>query len=108
MSRITDKQRTKANRALQGVLKKTFFDGVPMESIKEALRSGGLAVLQEDRTEWVGFFIGDGAFETFDLGLEESKTEEGQYEVVGNSQLCLSWYHLDSRGGEVEVVGYVS
>jgi hypothetical protein len=82
-----------------------YHPHIPMGDIKKILEKYGLIMLQEDNTEWSGFFTGSDATAHIDLGFIETKNDEGTYTPIDNSSLNLQWHKMDS--GRYELVAYL-
>jgi len=80
-----------------------YYDEIPMESIRNAIKQFGYTTIQEDNTEWAGWLTGESGNEYFQLGTNFNK--EGFYEPVVNAQLALSWYKMPS--GKYEITTYI-
>ena len=96
--------RKKINAELHPIGAK-YHNQIPFGDISDILKKYGLVVLQEDRTKWSGFLTGRDGNDTFDLGYAESSDDDGQYTVIDNSRLVMSWYKMSS--GRYEIVVYV-
>ena len=106
---ISAKDRKVAVKVIQDVLKPTYFNGIPMNRIVVALRKINIVLVQEDNTEWSGFFTGSEGRTTIRIApLESGELRNGLYfyEPYDNTMLVLSWYQI--RPGRMEVTGYIS
>lgn len=115
--------RQKMNKEINKLLKPTYFDSIPLKDIFKILEKHGVVPLQEDATYWSGFLMG-GTKKTemvyFNLGwknFEDSGLESGggrvkypnasgQYMIISNAVLALSYFKMPS--GRYEVIAYVS
>ena len=103
--------KSKINKGLQKVLKKTYFKAIPLDEMFKVLEKEGVVPLQEDNTYWSGLLIG-GSDKTqmvnFNLGwANEFQKVHGikMYQAIPNSTLNMSYYKMPS--GKYEVIGYV-
>ena len=108
------KLRNQAQKAIQNVLKQTYFDYIPIGEIDMALQNIGIVMLQEDNTEWSGFFVGNKGECLLRLASIDS-ADDPKYKAIPtykpfeNAGLCLSWYKCESRKSTpMEVIGYIS
>lgn len=96
----------KVNDDLDRLTKNTYFNSIPVEEIEEVLDKHNIVMLQEDYTEFDGFFTGDDGRENIDLAYKDSE-ENGRYEPFMNTSLVLSWYKRQETG-HFEIVCYLS
>ena len=80
-----------------------YYDAIPLEEIRDAIKQFGYTTLQEDNTEWEGMLTGESGNEYFHLGTNLNR--EGFFEPVLNAQLALSWYRVPS--GKYEITAYI-
>lgn len=104
LKKLPPNVRKKINAELHPIGTK-YHDKIPFGDILDTLKKYGLLVLQEDRTRWSGVLTGRDGNDTFDLGYIESGDDDGQYTVIDNSRLVMSWYKMSS--GRYEIVVYV-
>ena len=75
--------RRKAGKALQKILKPTYFEDIPLDEMFDAInRAADLVVVQEDGTEWTGLLVGREGEAFFRFGLHGK--------LVSNSGLKIS------------------
>jgi hypothetical protein len=102
--------RTKINKALDKLVANTYFKGIPWDKISGILKDNGVVALQEDDTEWAGFFSGREGKAVIDLAPVDSARSEGRpatfYTKYTNTMLVMTWHKMQS--GRYEVVVYVS
>jgi hypothetical protein len=98
------KQRT--NRGLDRLTKNTYFNDIPIGEIKDILDDHNIVMLQEDYTEFDGFFTGEEGRESIALAYRDS-LEGIRYEPFLNTNLILSWYQRRETG-HYEIVAYLS
>lgn len=111
---ISQKDRRKVAKDLRVVLNAIYFDGgVPIDDITESFEWNDLVLLQEDNTEWSGFFCGAEG-EAF-IRVAHKDNIEGYYDghphykPYDNTGLKLTWYRCNSRtDNKYEVIGYLS
>ncbi|OGM09184.1 hypothetical protein A2Z67_04560 [Candidatus Woesebacteria bacterium RBG_13_36_22] len=84
----------------------------PSEQIFDILRKRGVVVLQEDGTEWSGFFLGASAQTFFQIApvgsAEILGSKENPYTIYTpfkNTMLAMGWYKMPS--GKYEMTTYV-
>jgi len=82
-----------------------YFRAIPLKQIQQVLGLHGLKALQEDQTEFSGFFCGATGDAFLDLGYGDPD-EDGRYEIVKNACLALQWYKMES--GRYEITTYLS
>jgi len=100
--------------AVQGgvysLLKKTYFDHVPLGEIVTELRAHDVYALQEDGTEWAGFLVGGAACGTDEASKQNASIDLaikiGEKYFAVNSRLYISWCKMPS--GKYEVLGYLT
>lgn len=106
------KLRTDVRRKLADDLNKLssqYVPRIPIKEITDIFLRRGYVLLQEDGTEFEGFFTGSRGRTTIEFGSAESEREEDGYRFytpVENSVLVLTWYKMDS--GNYEIVAYIS
>lgn len=104
--RIMDKQDKKTiNRALDKLTKNTHFRNVPFDEIDDILREEGYLALDNDGSEFEGFFTGDDGKATLDIGIIETESDRGIFDKVENVMLVVTWHKIDNL---YEIVAYVS
>lgn len=110
--KVTAKDRKGLSNALHSAVPGDFFESVPMAEMKDALRSRGYVLIQEDGTEWAGMLLGSDSHATFAIGkLSEGRMLNGMatYKPVPNVGLHVSWYHSENRKTKPwEVIKYIS
>ena len=87
----------------------TYFKSIPVTDICDILDVFGIVLLQEDGTEFSGFFTGNHGSATLEIGYRESEYEKDGikfYEIIDNSYLILDWYKMDN--GKYEINTYLS
>lgn len=107
---INQKDRKALNAALNAAVPGDYFEGIPMQEMKEAVREAGYVILQEDGTEWSGMILGSEGEAFFELGkLTHGRTVNGlaTYKPVPNSGLRMAWYAMNSKG-RYEVIKYIT
>lgn len=108
--RLEGGKRTKANRAFEALVRNTYFPSIPWDKIEAILKANGIVALQEDGTEWAGFFAGRDGNARIELAPADSARSENRtdtfYTPYENALLILSWHKMDS--GRYEVNLYVS
>jgi hypothetical protein len=101
--KISSTMRQKANKDL-GVFCKEYYPTIPVTELFDLLGKYGIVVLQEDGTEFSGFFSGEKGRATIDIGLKSSKNGEF-YTPFDNCLLVLTWYKISNN---YEIVAYIS
>lgn len=105
-ARINAKLRKQMNKAMWKVLKPTYFDSIPLDSIFNVLKDFGLVPLQEDYTSWSGFLCGRSGECFMEMGFADSLYSNIFYQPVENSVLRMTWYKMES--GRYEVIAYIT
>ena len=106
-NRINNKIRKPANKDLNNF--PTYHDCIPFQDIQNILEKHGMIALQEDYTEFAGFFCGDNDGCTLPLGSIDfsiNRDSETVYNLIDNSMLRLTWYK--TRPDRYEILVYVS
>lgn len=99
--------RRKLNDRLHDVLKPTYFDSIPLDTIKGVLREFDVVMLQEDNTEWTGFITGREGRMSVDLADASYSFGPGEsYVPFRNTMFVMTWHKMPS--GRYEVIAYVS
>ena len=100
------------NRRLVDMLS-GYFPNIPLGQIMELFSKHGLVMLQEDNTQWSGFFTGADGHATIDVASSSSAHEMQQgknvytaYVPFTNTMLDITWHKMES--GRYEVVAYLS
>lgn len=104
---ITPKERRKLNKELRVVLKETYFESIPLDTIFKVAQDQEIELVQEDNTPWDGFLCGDNSDCFFRMGRKITEANINGvivYDLIRNSGLQLSWYKMES--GRYEVTGY--
>jgi hypothetical protein len=99
--------RKKINRELSAL--PNYHEGIPINIIENILEKYGLLILQEDNTEYEGFFLGDESHTEITIGHINTAHQEDNitfYTPIENSMLILTWYKMGS--GKYEIVSYLS
>lgn len=94
---LPPKTKRGVQRAVERVLKPTFFSAIPLQDIFDAIKSVGVDVIDESGDEWSGFVTGDDGRADFDLAYAGKKAK--------SIALHLTWHKMPS--GRYEVIGYV-
>ena len=99
----------------------THHDAIPYKQISSIIEAHGLKILDEEKAEWTGFFVGatgEAKFEIAPMGSKKVYTSTDTrfglvtipdfyvYEPMKNAILRLSWYKMDS--GRYEILSYIS
>jgi hypothetical protein len=79
---------------------------IPLSEISEVLRHNGLALLQEDDTEWAGLLAGRDGNILIPLATTNQVDPDGRYLEKLDHVLSLSWHKYDT--GRYDVTAYVS
>lgn len=84
-----------------------YYDsvGVAFQQMVDVLKKNGVVALQEDSTEFQGFFTGKQGRVTIPLAPTSSKNDEF-YTEYANTLLALSWHKMENN--TYEVLAYVS
>lgn len=82
-------------KAINALLKQTYFDRIPLDSMFNAIRENGGEVVQEDLTIWSGLLLGHDGEAMLKIA-----------NVKGLHYLRISWHEMPS--GRFEVIGYVT
>ena len=101
--------RKKISEDLFKLTNNVYHVGFPIKDINSIFLRRGYVLLQEDWTEFSGFFTGSRGRATIEFGSAESGREENGvtfYTPVENSALILTWYKIES--GRYEIVAYLS
>lgn len=102
--RLDQSTRRKAGKALEGVLKQTYFKGLPTADIVEALESAGIVPLDGEEA-WSGMIQGM-------VQDEHSERRELAWvtgEAIPNSLLILNFHKMPVTSiNKWEVTGYLS
>ena len=99
--------RRKISRALDTLLKPTYFNSIPLDDIFDMLERNGVVPLDEDNTRWSGMLLGAEGRVVFPLGPVDTFDPEKQtYSRFDNTSLPLSWYKM--KTGRYEVTGYLA
>lgn len=105
--RLEAKTRKNLNRYFGNFTCNKYFDTIPFNAIREALGAFGLVPLQEDKTEFEGFFTGDRGDVFFEVAPKDSMDKySGQHIPFDNTGLKMTWYKMES--GRYEIVAYLS
>jgi len=118
---MNQKIRKVVGKDVQEILKPGYFDGgVPIDKIVDVLKSHRIVLLQEDNTEWSGFFCGAEGRAFIRLAPVGTKWNPDNrefyhshgvefYTPFENTGLVLTWYRCENRNDrKYEVVGYIS
>lgn len=104
------KLRDKAQGIVYKILKKNFFEQIPLQEIREGLKSVNISLLQEDDTEWSGFLLGDKECGDPAASNQRAKItlgfEDGGVKYKSDNCLIIMWCRMPS--GKKEVTGYIS
>ena len=110
---MPSKVRSIVNRKLVDLLS-GYFPNIPLGQIMELFSKYGLVMLQEDNTQWSGFFTGADGHATIDVASSGSAHEVQQgknvytaYEPFANTMLDITWHKME-ESGRYEVVAYLS
>jgi len=95
----------KLNSDLGKLTFNTYFDSIPLTEIKNILKKYHVILLQEDNTEWSGFFTGYDGKANIDIGNSESTMGGKFYVPYNNVNLVLTWHKMPS--GKYEIVTYI-
>ena len=107
--RINTPLKRKINTSLNRLMKKTYFDSIPLDDIFEVLYEYGIVPLMEDNTHWDGFLLGSSSRTIISLGFKNTEHEVNglkTYNEIENVALVLTWHKMGS--GKIEVIAYVS
>ncbi len=108
-NRLDPQQKKQVNNTIARITKPTYFDGIPLDKIEEGLHEHGLILLQEDQTEWSGFFTGREGQAHIALGFINTRYKGNNdidtYEEIVNAALTITWYKMGS--GKYEIVAYI-
>jgi hypothetical protein len=108
-NRLDPQQKRQVNNTITRITKPTYFDGIPLNKIEEGLHEHGLILLQEDQTEWSGFFTGREGQANIALGFINTRYKGNNdidtYEEIVNAALTITWYKMGS--GKYEIVAYI-
>jgi len=100
--------RNRINKDINKILKPTYFKAIPLKAIMDAMEKHGVTLLDDDYTEWSGFFTGgvkDTQVVHFLLGWTDTKDDRGMHRVIPNAAFTMSYFKMPS--GKYEVIGYV-
>jgi hypothetical protein len=108
--RLNEPEKRKVNNQLHHLMKPTYFDDIPLDSIFKLLKANGLVPIMEDGTEWEGMLIGASSHAMIELGYLNQGTlgnnEIMTYVPIENAGLSISWHKMGS--GRWEVLAYIS
>jgi len=111
---MNQKDRRIVSKAVQKVLKETYFKQIPLDALGDALVDSGMIMLQEDNTEWAGWLCGEKGRAFFRIapissGIVDENIQEEFYTPYENAGLLITWYKCESRyDSKYEVIGYIS
>lgn len=100
--------RNRINKDIHKILKPTYFKAIPLKAIMDSMGKHGVTLLDDDYTEWSGFFTGgvkDTQMVHFLLGWKDTRDEKGMHRVIPNAAFTMSYFKMPS--GKYEVIGYV-
>ncbi len=100
--------RNRINKDIHKILKPTYFKAIPLKAIMDSMGKHGVVLLDDDYTEWSGFFTGgvkDTQMVHFLLGWKDTKDDNGMHRVIPNAAFTMSYFKMPS--GKYEVIGYV-
>lgn len=100
--------RNRINKDIHKILKPTYFKAIPLKAIMDAMGKHGVTLLDDDYTEWSGFFTGgvkDTQMVHFKLGWSDTKDDKGMHRVIPNAAFTMTYFKMPS--GKYEVIGYV-
>jgi len=103
---VDNKLKSQLQKAVNAVLKPTFFDQIPLQQISDALKQMNVRLLQEDGTDFSGFLMGEK-----ECGTPEASNQHTEFQLALGNQLLkcalmLSWCRMGS--GKMEVIGYIA
>jgi hypothetical protein len=87
----------------QYTTKSEYSKEIPINEIISDFREEGIALLQEDGTEYEGILSGSEGKAKFNLAIV---CNNGTIDPIDNAMLVLNWYRMES--GNYEIVSYVS
>jgi hypothetical protein len=102
--RLDPSIKKKINKKLNDNFSYNYFSSIPLKDIFNVLKGYRIVVVDEAGEQWSGFLTGSSGRAYLDLVLVDEIT--GEFRVISNSILSLSWYKMPS--GRYEITLYLS